>query len=93
MFCRHCGKEVNDKAVVCSGCGNAIGEPGSETVAGYPWNIPLFIAMMFLALGGVPGIILGLIGLMDPAKKVQGAILATTGVLMTLFWGAALWGV
>ena len=32
MFCRHCGKEVKDKAVVCSGCGNAIVE-GGEAIA------------------------------------------------------------
>ena len=32
MFCRHCGKEVKDKAVVCSGCGTAIVE-GGETLA------------------------------------------------------------
>jgi hypothetical protein len=35
MFCRHCGKEVKDKAVVCSGCGTAIVE-GGETLAAPP---------------------------------------------------------
>ncbi|BBL75292.1 zinc-ribbon domain-containing protein [Methylomagnum ishizawai] len=31
MYCRHCGKEVKDKAVVCSGCGQPIEEAGGGT--------------------------------------------------------------
>lgn len=94
MFCRHCGKEVKDKAVVCSGCGNPIGESVSgEPITGHPWNIPLFIGMILVGLAGIPGIVLGLIGLREPAKKLQGAVLMTIGILTTLFWGAALWGI
>ena len=29
MFCRHCGSEVKEKAVVCSGCGENIGDGDS----------------------------------------------------------------
>jgi hypothetical protein len=93
MFCRHCGKEVMDKAVVCSGCGHPIEDAEGIVVSGHPWNLPLFIAFVVAALSGIPGIVLGAMGLMDPAKKVQGAVLTTIGILMTLFWGAALWGV
>ena len=33
MFCRQCGKEVKEKAVVCSGCGTAIVEGGDALPA------------------------------------------------------------
>lgn len=26
MFCRHCGKEINDDAVVCINCGRAVSD-------------------------------------------------------------------
>jgi hypothetical protein len=93
MFCRNCGKEVLENAVVCSGCGHSIGEGDAGAAAGNPWNLPLFIAFIFAALSGIPGIVLGAMGLGDPGKKVQAAVLLTIGILMTLFWGAALWGV
>jgi predicted amidophosphoribosyltransferase len=48
MFCRHCGKEVKDKAVVCSGCGNAIVE-GGETLAATPRRWHWFT--MFVTIG------------------------------------------
>ena len=28
MFCKKCGKEINDEAVVCIGCGYAVNESG-----------------------------------------------------------------
>ena len=34
MFCRHCGSEVKDKAVVCSGCGENIGDGESTLLIG-----------------------------------------------------------
>jgi hypothetical protein len=93
MYCRHCGKEVLDKAVVCSGCGHPIEDAvAGEPLAGHPWNPPLFVALIALALTGPLGIVFGILGLMEPAKKVQGAVLLTIGILLTLFWGAALWG-
>ena len=30
MFCKHCGKEVNDKAVVCVHCGCSLVEPSDS---------------------------------------------------------------
>ena len=34
MFCRHCGREVKEKAVVCSGCGENIGDGDSLALTG-----------------------------------------------------------
>lgn len=35
MFCRHCGHEINDKAVICLNCGCTVGaiEPMPEATA------------------------------------------------------------
>lgn len=48
MYCRHCGKEVKDKAVVCSGCGSAIVE-GGEAMAARPQRWSWFT--MFVTIG------------------------------------------
>ena len=34
MFCQHCGSEVKEKAVVCSGCGENIGDGDSLALTG-----------------------------------------------------------
>lgn len=94
MFCRHCGNELLDKAVVCSGCGEAVEDfSTAQPVEGQGWNWPVFLALLALAFSGVPGIVFGVMGLSDPGKKAQGAALISIGVLMSLFWAAALWGV
>ena len=30
MFCSKCGKEINDEAVICIGCGCAVNQPKKE---------------------------------------------------------------
>lgn len=95
MYCRHCGHEVKEKAVVCSSCGEPIDDtPGGEIVLpGQPWSWPVIIALVLLTLAVPPaGIVFGAMGLMEPSKKAQGAMLTTMGVFMTLLLAAALWG-
>jgi len=48
MFCRHCGNELKDKAVVCSGCGSPVDE-GGEAVAVNPSRWSWFT--MFVTIG------------------------------------------
>ncbi len=58
MYCRHCGKEVKDKAVVCSGCGHPIGDSGGGVAGGggrWSWftmfvTIGVFIALLLVAI-------------------------------------------
>lgn len=52
MFCKKCGKEINDDAVVCVHCGCAV-EKEKTITSGEPKN----------TTGGVMGFFLGLIGL------------------------------
>lgn len=93
MYCHHCGKEIKEKAVVCNGCGEPVGESGEgEVLRGRPWTLPIFLGLIIVSLSGLPGIVFGVIGLKDPAKKTQGAVLITSGILTTFFWGGALIG-
>ena len=59
MFCRHCGSELKDKAVVCSACGHPVGDDVDipATVAGQRWSwftmfvtIGLFILIQLIAI-------------------------------------------
>lgn len=58
MHCRHCGKEVKDKAVVCSGCGQAIDDSSGGAVAGggrWSWftmfvTIGVMMVLLFIAI-------------------------------------------
>ncbi len=95
MYCRHCGKEVKDKAVVCSGCGHAIAEDseGRATLTGEPWNGFVMVALIALALFLPPvGLGFGILGLMEEAKKVQGAVITTISVFIILLLIAMLSG-
>ncbi len=56
MFCKNCGKEVNENAVVCIHCGAAISNKPATQVTGLNGESKT-------ALGVVLGLFLGLIGL------------------------------
>lgn len=60
MYCKHCGKEVNDNAVVCIHCGcslqeknilnnNGITESGSKTTLGL--LLAFFLGLLGLIIG------------------------------------------
>lgn len=96
MYCQHCGKEIKDKAVVCTGCGHpvdSVGDVEGKPVAGEPWNLLMMSGLIIATLFVPPvGLVFGIMGLMDEAKKVQGAILTTIGVFMTLLMVAIILG-
>jgi uncharacterized membrane protein YvbJ len=62
MFCRHCGSELKDKAVVCSNCGAGV-EEGGETlsVATPKWSwFTMFVTVGILFILLLVAIIAGL---------------------------------
>jgi hypothetical protein len=93
MYCRYCGKEVTDKAVVCTGCGNPVETSDLKPVTGRPWNI-LIMAGLIVATLFVPpvGLVFGIMGLMNDARKVQGAVLTTISIFMSLLMIAIILG-
>lgn len=94
MFCRHCGKELKDTATVCAGCGRPVETPGRMLApAGNRWRFSELVGLIGATLLIPPvGLIFGLLGLRDEAKKVQAAILLTVSVFMSLLMLAVVLG-
>ena len=94
MYCRFCGKEVKEKAIVCTGCGRPVDAPGTTTdkeVA--DWSIGLLLALMFASVFFPPiGLIVGAKGLLSAATKVKASVLLTVAVFMALLWAALILG-
>lgn len=64
MYCKNCGKEINDKAVICVHCGVATGVPINAQQSGQPVqaNEPANSGLVLLSvLFPLVGIIMGLV--------------------------------
>lgn len=94
MYCRFCGKEVKEKAIVCTGCGRPVDEPGSVTDSAVAdWSVGLLLMMMFASIFFPPiGLIVGFKGLFSAATKVKAAVLLTVATIMALLWAALVLG-
>jgi hypothetical protein len=93
MYCRYCGKEVKDKAVVCTGCGNSIETSNLIPVTGKSWSFFLMVGLLIATIVVPPvGLVFGILGLREGAKKVQGAILTTTAIFMSILMIAIILG-
>ena len=99
MFCKNCGKEVNDEAVVCTNCGVMIKDIPSQTQKsnGEENAIGLvgFILSFFVTIAGLICSIIGYKKARDEGAKYKGLSLAGIiissvsigmGVLAILFW-------
>jgi len=94
MYCRFCGKEVKEKAIVCTGCGRPVDAPGLLTEKEVKdWSIGLLLALMFASVFFPPiGLIVGAKGLLSAATKVKASVLLTVAVFMALLWAALILG-
>jgi hypothetical protein len=88
MFCSHCGKEIPNDAVICVGCGRAV-KP--IQIIGNKWSGGM-MAFLIIATILIPlvGIIAGIIGLTQDAKRGQGGLLLAVGIIMFVFWFAVI---
>lgn len=86
MFCRYCGKEIRDKAIVCAGCGRPTElSPGGKTKPGAKWLLSTLLLLIAMSVVFPPiGLIFGLLGYRDEHKKVQATVLLTISVFMSL---------
>ena len=94
MYCRFCGKEVKDKAIVCTGCGRPVDAPGSLLPStGKGWSWPAMAGLIVATFFFPPvGLVFGFRGLLDERKKVQAAVLLTVAVFMSLLMLAIVLG-
>jgi hypothetical protein len=96
MFCRYCGKKLKNDAVICTSCRRPV-EP--LTVAGVPvdsgraWSFGMMAGLIAATLFVPPvGIVFGFLGLRNPARRTQGAVLMTVSVFMSLLMLAVMLG-
>ena len=80
MFCKTCGKEINDNAVICPSCGCAVQPVEQKVEQNKKPNIlcivgfVLSIVSVFLALYGtvaIVGLILSIVGIVQAKKNEQ----------------------
>jgi uncharacterized membrane protein YvbJ len=81
-YCKFCGEEVSDDAVVCRHCGRQIEELQSASQEGSGMGIA---AIIFGALGGWLGLIFGIIGLVT-YKLPQNRRNCKIGIGLFLGW-------
>lgn len=87
-FCTACGKEVLETAVVCIGCGSALGN-NSVVCDVEPWTQGKMIGYGILSfLLPLVGGILAIIGLTKEPRRMQGAILMGITIFALFFWSA-----
>lgn len=82
MFCHNCGKQIDDKAVVCVHCGFATLNFTAKTNPNEPANTGLvFLALIFPMIGIMLGVIENSNG-----KKRAGKAYLTAGIASAAFW-------
>lgn len=83
MFCRNCGKEVNDGAVVCPHCGVQLALiKGEETKKTSAIAVVGFIFSFFISFVGLICSIIGYVKCRD--EKLKGKGLAIAGIIISL---------
>ena len=77
MFCKHCGKELDDSATKCYSCGCDVNSPAT--------NVYAILGLIFSFLGGILGFVFSLCGL-SRAQKMggEGAMMAKIGFAVSL---------
>ena len=77
MFCKHCGKKLDDSATKCYSCGCDVNSPAT--------NVYAILGLIFSFLGGILGFVFSLCGL-SRAQKMggEGAMMAKIGFAVSL---------
>ncbi len=96
MYCKNCGSEIDDRAVVCPKCGVATGKSGEDKASGL--SIAALVLAFFIPL---VGLILGIVAKKDAgeksAKLAKAAIIVSVvfmvlNVLVYVLYGAVILG-
>ena len=85
MFCKNCGKEIDDNAVVCPNCGVAT-EKMQQATAPTQKNTIAVVGFIFSFLGGLIGLICSIIGFKNSKKPEyagDGRGLSLAGIIIS----------
>ena len=82
MYCKHCGRNLEDDAIACTGCGRATKDTKRE------WRVlPVLILFALTALFPVVGIAAGIYGITQAKNRFTGAMLLISGLVTWFIWG------
>ena len=82
MFCKNCGKEIDDKAVVCPYCGVQVGEVRQQRSS---TNVVAIVGFIFAFLMPLVGLICSIIGKNNVEEcGGNGKALATAGIAISI---------
>ena len=83
MYCANCGKEIDDKAVVCPYCGVATGKTYSNTST--ESNTMAIVGFIFAFLMPVVGLICSILGMKKSTElDGKGKGLALAGIIISI---------
>ena len=84
MFCKNCGKEIDDRAMVCPNCGV---QAGTVAPAENKTNVLAIVGFIFAFIMPIVGLICSIIGRNKAtASGGDGEGLATAGVAISDVW-------
>jgi len=86
MFCKNCGKEIDDNAVVCPHCGVATEKMAASAPAPAQKNTIALVGFILSFFGGILGLILSIVGLVNSKKPEyagDGKNLAIAGIIIS----------
>lgn len=103
MFCKNCGKEVDDKAVICHNCGVLVGEVAVAEVetqkkvngfgiAGFVIGILSFYFGVYFCVTPIIGLILNIIGMTRRKDCNSGSNGITIAGLVINIIALVIWG-
>lgn len=92
MFCKNCGAEIMDEAVMCPKCGvmtdGTKAEPPKQEAPvpqSYPFNVIALIGFIFSFLYPIPGLICSIIGRKESQKLGgNGEAFAKAGLIISI---------
>lgn len=81
MYCKHCGKEISDDAVICPNCGVQVGTltPQKNTT-----NILAIIGFILAFILPVAGLACSIIGKKQAETCGSGKTLASAGIVISI---------
>lgn len=104
MFCRNCGKEIDDKAVVCPHCGvptdlaaNFAVANGAEKkvngfgIAGFVVGLLSLYLGIYFCIASIVGLVLSIVGLTQ-TKKYRLSGFAIAGLVLSII-SLVIWGI
>ena len=92
VYCRYCGKEIFEDAVVCPHCGRQIApltnNKDEDESRSSSWDDSNMTGLIFgTFILPIIGLIAGIYGLIKPGKVGQGFALLMLTIIASLIWG------